>query len=67
MIKSKKDYINHLNELAPPSDSDEWIFEGKYQKYHAIRGMYGQALRLYDPIAFNTGYNDWKREKSEFL
>jgi len=63
MRGTEKDYVNYLNQFAPDYDSEKWIMQGKRQEHHAIRKMYGQALRLYDPIAFQAGYNEWEREQ----
>ena len=57
--KSKKAYVEYLNEIAPEQGSDEWIIGGKIRMYHMWRNQYGQALRQYDPMAFQVGYNEW--------
>lgn len=53
--KTKKDYQEWLDEIAPDYGSDDWIIGGKRR-----RGSYGAALRKYDPIAFEVGYREWK-------
>ena len=51
--KTKKDYEEYLNE----SGNGNFHLNGK-QRY----GKYGYLLRKYDPIAFEVGYNKWRRE-----
>lgn len=34
-----------------------YLIAGKWRK-----GKYGYLLRKYDPIAFEVGFNEWKRE-----
>lgn len=54
--KTKADYEEYLNEIGEGLDEEEFIIGGK-DRY----GMpYGTALRKFDPIAFNVGYNEWK-------
>lgn len=55
-----EEYLNQTMDLAP--DSDEWIIGGKFRIYHAYRGLYGRALRKYDPITFNVSFNERRRE-----
>lgn len=54
-MKTRKQYEQYLNEIAPDYDSENWIIGGKRR-----RGNYGAAIRKYDPIAFNVGYGEWK-------
>jgi hypothetical protein len=49
-------YEEYLNEIAPALDSDEWIIGGKRRT-----GNYGAAIRKYDPIAFEVGYQECRR------
>jgi len=58
--KTKKAYVEYLNELSPEQGSDEWIIGGTIRMYDMWANTYGKALRKYDPIAFQVGYNDWK-------
>jgi hypothetical protein len=60
--KTKKAYEEYLNGLSPAQGSDEWIIGGVIRMYHMHLNLYGQALRKYDPIAFEEGYNDWRRK-----
>lgn len=63
MKKTKKAYKEHLNEVMQFSiGSDNWILGGKYRKHYAYAGKYGSAMRKYDPVQFEVGYNDWVRE-----
>ena len=57
---TKKDYIKYLNEVGESLSDDEFIIGGIMRKR---RDNYGYLLYKYDPVAFNVGYNDWKREK----
>jgi len=61
MKKTKKAYTEYLNEIGPNEDSDEWIIGGVIRMYHKWRNEYGVAIRKYDPIAFEVGYNEWKK------
>jgi hypothetical protein len=54
-MKNMKAYEKYLNAMAPDHESDEWIIGGKRRT-----GNYGAAIRKYDPIAFEIGYNEWK-------
>ncbi len=59
--KTEQQYIEYLNQLQPDFESDEWIIGGKNraQQYY---NKYGLATKKFDPIGFNVGYNEWKRE-----
>lgn len=57
---SKKAYERYLDEIDPPFESDQWIIAGKRRYLH---GRYGHQLRIWDPIAFEVGYDEWQREK----
>lgn len=57
---SKKEYIKYLNEIGDSLSEDEYIIGGKMRK---VCNNYGQMIYLHDKIAFQVGYNDWKREK----
>ena len=60
---TKKAYVAYLNDIAlPEQGSEEWIIGGTIRMYYMWRNMYGEALRKYDPIGFQVGYNDWVRE-----
>lgn len=59
MKKTKAAYEEFLNGHTPEDDGD-WIIGGVARMYHAAMGLYGTALRKYDPIAFEVGYNEWK-------
>ena len=59
--KTKKAYEEHLNSNSP-SDPDEYIIGGKMRFKYFWDDEYGTALRKYDPIAFEVGYNEWRRE-----
>lgn len=55
MKKTRKNYENWLNSIAPNFDSDEWIIGGKNRN----KMQYGAALRKYDPIAFEVGFREF--------
>ncbi|MFA5068172.1 MAG: hypothetical protein WC466_09115 [Candidatus Izemoplasmatales bacterium] len=63
-ISSKKSlqdkYIEYLNELQPGYESEEWIIGGE-NRAEKWFGSYGSALKRFDPIAFQVGFNEWKR------
>lgn len=56
-MKTKKQFEEYLNEIAPDDHSDDWIIGGKRR-----RGKYGASLRKHDPIAFEVGFREWKCE-----
>lgn len=56
-METKKKYEQYLNEVGEGLSEEEFIIGGKYR-----RMKYGTALRKYDPIAFEVGYQEWKRE-----
>lgn len=58
--KTKSNYVYHLNGLSPSFESEDWIIGGKRRNYYAQRKQYGVALRKYDPIAFQVGYQEWR-------
>jgi len=58
---TKKAYVAYLNEVAlPPQGDERWIIGGTIRMYHMWKNQYGEALRKYDPIGFQVGYNEWK-------
>jgi hypothetical protein len=61
---SKKAYEEHLNEVGKSLGDDEFIIGGVMRRN---RNKYGELIRKHDPIGFNVGYNDWKREKQGHL
>lgn len=58
--KTKKAYEQYLNDLSPAQGSEEWIIAGKIRMAEMNLQQYGSAIRKFDPIAFNVGYNEWK-------
>lgn len=67
--KTKKKYEEYLNEIGATFEDCEYMCNprrgGKVIKPNSLRNLlndmrYGYLLRKYDPIAFETGYNDWK-------
>lgn len=59
--KTKKAYEEYLNNNSH-FDSDEYIIGGKKRETYYWSNRYGTALRKYDPIAFEVGYNEWRKE-----
>lgn len=61
-MKTKNEYEEHLNEVGETFDyeSDEWIIGGKRRDFYANLNLYGTAVRKYDPIAFEVGFNEFK-------
>ena len=57
---TRKEYEEYLNEVGKSLPEEEFIIGGKQRPYW---GKYGSFIRRYDPIAFEVGYSDWKREK----
>lgn len=56
---TKKEYENYLNNCSPPQGSEEWIIGGTIRMAYMWQKKYGTAIRKYDPIAFQVGYNDF--------
>jgi hypothetical protein len=61
MSRTKKEYEEYLNDMSPEQGSDEWIIGGELRKYWMSKNQYGAAIRTYDPIAFEVGYNEFKK------
>lgn len=62
MAKTKKEYEQHLNDLSPEQGSPEWIIGGKIRMELMWKNAYGTAIRKFDKIAFNIGYNEWRND-----
>lgn len=62
-MKSKKDYISMLNDLGNSLSREEWIIGGKDR--YTGRDNYGVMLKRYDPIAFEVGYREWKKQREQ--
>lgn len=58
---TKKEYELYLNDTITEA-GHHWTIGGKYRRYYMIISKYGTALRKYDSIAFEVGYNDYKRK-----
>ena len=58
MKYTKKQYEEYLNELGESLSEEEFIMGGKMRL-----GKYGTMQRKHNPIGFEVGYNDWKRER----
>jgi hypothetical protein len=60
--KTKKAYEQYLNENSPPQGDDKWTIEGVIRMNHMWRNAYGEAIRKFDPIQFEVGYNEFKNK-----
>ncbi len=60
MKATKKNYEEYLNQNSPQQGSEEWIIGGKIRMSHMWKSQYGSAVRKFDPIAFEVGFNEWK-------
>ena len=58
--KTKKQYEEFLNECSPAQGNEEWIIGGTIRMAYMWQNKYGTAIRKYDPIAFQVGYNEFK-------
>lgn len=54
---TKKQYQQYLNEIGESLSDEEFIIGGKFRNT-----KYGNALRKYDPIAFEVGYREQVNE-----
>ncbi len=59
-MKTKKEYEEYLNDNSPSQGSEEWIIGGVIRMSFMWQNKYGTALRRFDPIAFEVGYNEFK-------
>lgn len=57
--KTKKAYVEYLNDCQPEQGSEDWIIGGTIRMAFMWQKKYGEALRKHDPVAFQTGYNEW--------
>lgn len=56
MEKTKKNYEDYLDEVGKALPEKSFIIGGKLR-----HGDYSQLLRKYDPIAFEVGFNEWRK------
>jgi hypothetical protein len=59
MKKTRIEYTEYLNKIGRGLDEAKFIIGGKMRKQLYPCG-YGKAIRRYNPIAFNVGYNEWR-------
>ena len=59
-MNTKKEYEEFLNDNSPIQGSDEWIIGGVIRMSFMWQNKYGTAIRKFDPIAFEVGYNEFK-------
>lgn len=57
----EKRYIEYLNEVGECLSEEEFIIGGKDRTSLGL--PYGVLLKKYDPIAFEVGLNDYKRNE----
>ena len=62
MKKTKKAYEEFLNQFSPPQGDDTWIIGGVIRMSYMHQNKHGAAIRKYDPIAFEVGYNEWNNK-----
>jgi len=55
-MKTKKEFIEYLNEIGECLPSENFIMAGKMR-----RGKYGELLKRHDPIAFEAGFSGYKQ------
>jgi len=60
--KTKKQYEELLNMNSPEQGSDKWIIGGKIRMAYMWKNQYGTAIRKYNPIGFQVGYNEFKTQ-----
>ena len=60
MNKTKKQYEEYLNGMSIGQDSDLWIIGGTLRMYYRQLNKWGTAVRKYDPMAFDVGYNSFR-------
>ena len=58
MTKTRRNYERHLNEM---SVSYEMCWIGGRNIFYDQRCKYGSSMRKHDPIAFEVGFNEWRR------
>ena len=58
MKLSSKNYEQYLNEIGAALDEEEFIIGGKFRAVY-YPNRYGKALKKHDPMAYNTGFNEW--------
>lgn len=68
MLKTKKNYEKHLNELLNDIHSEEsalddlcYLASDKVVRNAYNRRELGTLTRRKDPIGFMSGFNDWSR------
>ena len=57
--KTKKAYEEYLNEISHEQGSEQWIIGGVIRMAHMWQKRFGTAIRKYDPIGFQVGYQEW--------
>ncbi len=69
MNNTKKQYEEYLNEIGNSFYNCAYLSGNRPNRiketkiwFYLARNKYGYMLRKYDSIAFNVGYNEWKRE-----
>jgi hypothetical protein len=62
MRKTRDEYEKYLNEIYAGQDLSEESNRWSYMRGKGLlrKGKLGTALRKYDKIAFNVGFNEWE-------
>jgi hypothetical protein len=61
--KTRKAYEEFLNSASPEQGSPDWIIGGVIRMAYMWQSKYGTALRKYDKIGFEVGFNEWKKNE----
>jgi len=64
---TKQSYVEFLNSISPPAGHDDWIIGGKVSFYLMHRQQYGKAIREYDPIRFEIGFNEFMKSSNGII
>jgi hypothetical protein len=64
-VKTRKDYEEYLNTIYAPEEALE-LGERMLPKAvgFLMKGLYGSALRRFDEITFNVGFNDFIQQQN---
>ena len=61
---TKEQYTEYLDEIGKSLRKDNFIMDGVLRIAY-YPNCYGKALRRFDSIAFEVGYNEWKRNNTK--
>ena len=57
--KTRKAYEEYLNNNSS-NDIEQYVIGGKLRSQYYYKNKFGTAIRKYDPIGFEVGYNEWR-------